>query len=268
MVFRCSTLICISPSFADVDCEEDSYNGVCVSAAAPGLRNYGSNMVLGLDDRGIAVVSLPSGQWIRRWPSAYHQVVQVLGLYELDMVVALERELCTHQLYLMVYRSDGAQLFTLPLATCTAVMGKFFFLLLCWLNFHCSYDYSSYTNLLATRRHFIGACPVRSWIAVATSSVINVWLIEKGGGTLDHIFEINLSKSLFGGLALNQITIHGNFIAFSTTMEIFVLHIVMCGEERANRKSQDNNRGGITSRGRGVRSSSPFSNNTPYSSGE
>ncbi len=138
MVFRCTTLICISPSFADVDCE-DSYNGVCVSAAAPGLRNYGSNVVLGLDDRGIAVVSLPSGQWIRHWPSAYHQVVHVVGLYGLDMVVTLERELCTHQLYLVVYRSDGAQLFTLPLATCTAVMGEFLLccfvaLLLCWFN--------------------------------------------------------------------------------------------------------------------------------------
>ncbi len=104
---------------------------------------------------------------------------------------------------------------------------------------------------------------MRSWIAVATSSVINVWLIEKGSGTLDHIFEMNLSKSLFGGLTLTQLTIHGNFIAFSTKMEIFVLHVVMCGE-RANRRSRDNH--GI-SRRRGC-SSSPFSNNTPSSSGE
>ncbi len=122
MVFRCTSLIPVSPSFADVDCK-DSYNGVCVSAAAPGLRNYGNNVVLGLDDRGIAVVSLPSGQWIRHWPSAYHQVVQVARLYELDMVVTLEREL-SQQLYLVVYRRDGTQLFTLPLATSMAVMGE------------------------------------------------------------------------------------------------------------------------------------------------
>ncbi len=122
MVFRCTSLISVSPSFADVGCE-DSYDGVCVSTAAPGLRSYGNNVVLGLDDRGIAVVSIPSGQWIRHWSSAYHQVVQVTRLHELDMVVTLEREL-SHQLYLVVYSRDGARLFMLPLATSMAVIGE------------------------------------------------------------------------------------------------------------------------------------------------
>ncbi len=123
MVFRCTTLIPLSPSFVDVDCE-DSYNGVCVSTAAPGLRNCGyNNMVLGLYDKGVAVVSLPSGQWIRHWPSAYHEVVQILRLCELDMVVTLEREL-SQQMYLVVYRANGTQLFTLPLATSVAVAGE------------------------------------------------------------------------------------------------------------------------------------------------
>ncbi len=92
---------------------------------------------------------------------------------------------------------------------------------------------------------------------MATPSSINVWLIEKGNGALEHIFEINLSKFLFGGLTLTQLTIHGNFIAFSTKMEIFVLHIVMCGE-KASRKSGDNNHHFFNGRG-GGRNSMSFS---------
>ncbi len=91
---------------------------------------------------------------------------------------------------------------------------------------------------------------------MATSSAINVWSIEKGSGALEHIFEISLSKFLFGDLTLTQLTIHGNFIAFSTKMEIFVLHIVMCGE-KANIRSGDSNHHFF--RGRGGRNSIPFS---------
>ncbi len=96
---------------------------------------------------------------------------------------------------------------------------------------------------------------------MATSSVINVWSIEKGSGALEHIFEVILSKSRFGGLTFTQLSIHGNFIAISTKMEIFVFHVVMCGE-KPNKKSGDNRRLSSGCRGR---SSSPYSNNSPPS---